>query len=237
MKKKQVILLCCLIFLIIIPLTNFSTAIDLPRLSLSCAAEVNEGSMFVITVTSGNVSIANATVRFNGEQNITNASGKVSFKAPRITPDENKTRTISASKNGYNTTTCLITILNIPQLFPTVSSTYLAENTTFIIVVVDEQGRNINNVTLRFQDKNYVTDENGTVVLQTPLVRKSETYTIDAQKEGYLTNTLRIVVSPKPSQENMIGLLLLIGICFVTVLVSIFLVANKYLKKRRINRR
>jgi hypothetical protein len=238
MKKIIGMLFCFLLFFLVLALSTIITSSQThPELLVLCPSEANEDSVFLVTVKSGTIFITNATVTFKGETTLTNATGKVTFQAPRVVPDVNNTFTITASKEGYNTMSCFITILNVPQLFPTIPSTYLTENTTLVVTVVDEQGRPIKNATITYENKEYQTDENGTLTLRTPLVRKSETYKIIASKSGYLSNMFPIVVSPRPSQENLLGFLILLAMCCGIVVISIVLVVSKSLKRRRINRR
>jgi hypothetical protein len=236
MKKRDIVIISCIVFFLLAPVQLLGSATMLPALSILCPAEVDENDFFTVTITSNNTSLANATVTFNGETNLTNTVGIVTFQAPRVVFDENNSYPITASKEGYNTTTASITILNVPQLFSTVLSTYLTENTTFVVTVVDEQGRIIDNATITFEATEYTTDENGTVTLQTPLVRKSETYFINVTKNGYLPNSLPIVVSPRPTPQNILGFLIFIGICFIIVIASLVILISRHLKRRRINR-
>jgi len=225
-----------LLFTVLVPLFTSTSLQATSELSIVCLSEVNEDSMFRVTVKSGAEVVPNATVTFFGENAITNVTGNVTFKAPRIVPDANNTFTITASKEGYQTANTSITIRNIPQLFPTVDSPYMTEDTTFVVTVIDDQGQLIENVTLTYEKEDYFTDENGTVSLCSPSVRKSETYTIAVHKQGYLSNSLQIIVSPRPSDINILGIQLILGICVVTIVSSIALLTGKYLKKRRINR-
>jgi hypothetical protein len=238
MKKPTATLICFILFIILqAPLDSPSSATAVPSLTITAPSQVNESSSFTVTVTSKNVSVANATVMFNGVSNLTNKTGKITFQAVRVSSIGNHTFTITATKDGYTSANTTINILNVPQLLPSVASNYITENTAFLLTVFDDEGRNIRNVTVTYQNKGYKTDSNGTVLLLTPPVRKSETYRISAAKPGYLSNYIPIVVSPRPSQENLLGILILVGVCFVTVVVSISLVIGQIIKRRRINRR
>jgi len=97
-------------------------------LTIICSSKVEESYPFVVTIKSNNTTIANATVTFNGEENKTNNQGKVIFYAPRVLPNENNTYTITAIKEGYNSTTISIEIVNVPQLFPTVINSNIEEH-------------------------------------------------------------------------------------------------------------
>jgi hypothetical protein len=237
MKKREIVIISCIMVFLLTPVQQGGSATTLLELSIQCSSEVNEKAFFTVNITSQNTSLANATVTFIEETSLTNTQGIVTFQAPRVVLDENNTYTIAASKEGYNTTTMSITVLNVPQLFATVASSYLTENTTFIVTVVDEQGRIIENATIMFERTEYTTDENGTVTLQTPLVWKSETYFINVTKSGYFSNALPIVVSPRPSSENLLGFLIFIGICFIMVIASLAILISRHLKRRRINRK
>jgi hypothetical protein len=237
MKKREIVIISCIMVFLLTPVQQGGSATTLLELSIQCSSEVNEKAFFTVNITSQNTSLANATVTFIEETSLTNTQGIVTFQAPRVVLDENNSYTITASKEGYNTTTMSITVLNVPQLFATVASSYLTENTSFIVTVVDEQGRIIDNATIMFERTEYTTGENGTVTLLTPQVWKSETYFINVTKSGYLPNDLPIVVSPRPTPENLLGFLILIGICFIIVIASLAILISRHLKRRRINRR
>jgi len=238
MKKTMMKILYFLSFLLALIQTAACTPIHpAPELQIVCIPQVNESAVFEVTVKSGILSIDNATVMFNGHTNVTNGTGVVTFRAPQVIPDANNTFIITALKEGYLSTNWSIRILNIPQLFPTVPSSVLLENTTFIVTVLNDEGIPVENVTLIFEHNNYTTDPNGIVRLTTPVVQKTKTSVLSVKKQGYLPNTLSLQISPRPTQEDIFGVRFLLGICAAVVIVSIALITYKYLKGRQINRK
>ena len=223
--------------LLILLASSYSVVSEDPLVfSLDYPSQVNESSSFLVTVTSQDQPVVNATVMFHGQTMLTNATGTTILLAPRILPGENTTFPLLVSKDGYNDTTVYITVLNVPQLFLTVASSYLFEVTYFILTVIDDNGTVVANATIRFNATTYYSDTNGTVLLATPHVLKTTDMVINATKQGYLPNTMVIVVSPTLSQQNLIGFLLVIGMCLVIATLLVIFVVERYLKHRRINR-
>jgi hypothetical protein len=238
MKKTLLILLYFFFLLLaLLPTATITRSYPPPELQILCTPQVNEDAMFEVTVKSGILSIDNVTVTFNGDTIQTNATGKATFRAPFVIPDANNTFSITASKEGYVSTNWSILILNIPQLFPTVPSPMIMENTTFIVTVLNDEGTPVENVTLMFEHNNYSTDRNGIVRLTTPAVKKTETSILSVKKQGYLSNTLSLQISPRPTRENILGIYLLLGICATIVIASTAFIIYRFLKGRQINRK
>ena len=235
--KKTIILSFLFFVLFLIPTSGITASHPPPELQILCETQVNEDSVFLVTVKSGVLFMDNVTVMFNGETNQTNATGATGFHAPFVIPDANTTLTIIASKEGYQSANWSIHILNIPQLFPTVTSSLIMENASFVVTVLTDQGIPVENATLTYEHKNYTTDSNGAVGLITPLVPQTKTLILSVKKPGYISNTLALTISPRPTQENLFGVLLILGICAAIVIASLALVIYKYLRERRINRK
>lgn len=236
--EKIIILVIGILFLLLFLSLQNAQAEDEISLDLSifCPSIVNESYPFVVTIKSNNISIANATVIFNGKTNVTNSLGMAGFSAPRVLPDEDNSFIIAAFKEGYNSTTVHITVANIPQVFPIVIVSNIAEETSFVVTAIDDEGRIVDNATITFNNKEYVSSANGTVVLLAPSVNKTKTYVISATKQGYIDYSIFITVDPALSPENLMGFFIVIGICFVIIVATFIIMLKKYLRRKRINR-
>ena len=115
MRKVMLFVVGLFIFMMFLSPQNVQAEDEISLdLSIFCPSIVNESFPFVVTVKSNNISIANATVTFNGKTNVTNSSGMAGFFAPRVLPDGDNSFTIAAFKEGYNSTTVHITVPEIP---------------------------------------------------------------------------------------------------------------------------
>jgi len=236
-EKAIVLVIGIFLFLLFLSPQNVQAEDEVSLdLSIFCPSIVNESFPFVVTVKSNNISIVNATVTFNGKTNVTNSSGMVGFFAPRVLPDGDNTYTIIAAKDGYNATVVNITVVNIPQVFPDVKSSNIVGKTIFIVTVYDDEGRIIDNATITFNNKEYMSSINGTVALPAPPVNKTKTYVISATKQGYIDGSIFITVDPALSPENLMGFLIVIGICIVIIVATFIIMLKKYLRRKRINR-
>lgn len=236
--EKILILVIGILFLLLFLSPQNAQAEDETSLDLSifCPSIVNESYSFVVTVKSNNISIANATVTFNGKTNMTNSSGMAGFSAPRVLPDGDNSFIITAFKEGYNSTTVHITVANVPQVFPIVIESNIAEETSFVVTVYDDEGRIVDNATITFNNKEYISSVNGTVALIAPSVNKTKTYVISATKQGYIDYSTFVTVDPALSPENLMGFFIVIGICIVIIVVTFIIMLKKYLRRKRINR-
>jgi hypothetical protein len=215
---------------------TFGSDQRVPQLDLLCPSHVNESDTFAITVTIHGSPVDNVTVTFIDQTNLTNSSGQATLRAPRVPPHENSTFLLSVSKQGYNATTCRINVTNVPQLFPVVTTSSLIEESEFVITVIDDQGRIVDNATLLFLNKQYWSDKNGNVILTAPCVNNSQLFSITALKSGFLEYTISITVSPSISTPHIIGFYVVIGICLFIVVLSLSILIYKYKEKKRINR-
>lgn len=239
MKIKKILLLVvgiASILFLLSPQIIFAEDELLTDLSITCPSQVNESFPFNVTIKSNATFLANVTVTFNGEINRTNSFGTAGFYAPRVLPDEDNTYTIIATKPGYNETIAQVTVLNVPQVFPTVSTSHIFEKTLFVITVIDDEGSVVDNATVMFDNKEYFSSSNGAIELVAPAVNKSKTYVISVTKPGYIDYSTLIVVSPSFSFENLIGFFVVIGICIIIIVAVIVIMLLKHLRKKRINR-
>lgn len=236
--KKQVSITIIATIFIIIVYSNILRASNenSSDLDIICSSQIDESYPFIVTIKSNNTVIINATVTFNEGKNFTNEHGQVVFHAPRVLPDENNTFNITATKEEYNSTTISIEILNVPQLFPTVSVSNIEEETNFTLLVLDDEGQIVNNTTIEFNNRSYKTDNNGTVTLTAPSLDKSGEFYINATKVGYIENSISVRIIPKPSLENILGFYLSIVIVIFIVVLTGLIAIIRYIRRRRINR-
>ncbi len=198
--------------------------------------QVNESYPFNITIKSTNVPLDNVTVTFDGKTYKTDSLGIADFVAPRVLPDGENTYVLVALKEGYNATIVNITVVNIPQVLPTVRTLNIAEKTSFVVTAMDDEGGVVYNATIAFNGKEYRSSIDGTVTLTTPSVNKSKAYLISTQKYGYIDYSIVITVYPSLSPENIVGFLIVIVICTLIVVITLIIMLRKYLRRKRINR-
>jgi uncharacterized membrane protein len=197
---------------------------------------VNESLPFVITIHSDDQPVANVTVQVDEQKNLTNEEGKAWFLAPRVLPNENRTLKVQATKDEYNTSYITILVLNIPQLFPTFSQSSIEEHTNFTVTIMDDEGQQIPNASILFNDQSYVSDANGTVTLLSPSVDSSGEYFINVSKTGYLKNSISLRVVPKPTLENILGIYLAIIIVIIIISLTGVVVIARYFRRKQINK-
>ena len=159
-----------------------------PALVITCPPIVNESAVFTCTITSNGSAIDNVTVEFDGNINLTNSLGQVQFTASRVLPYRDNNFTIIASKHGYLQNSTNISILDVPQVLPSVMSSNIVENTTFVVTVVDDEGVVVENVTITYLQQEYFTDVNGRVTLKTPCVNKTHVVNIERDKKAITYN-------------------------------------------------
>ncbi|MEM0467505.1 MAG: hypothetical protein QXX20_07965 [Candidatus Thermoplasmatota archaeon] len=181
--------------------------------------------------------LANATVIFNQHTKYTNSTGYTSFNAPRVLPNGIATYQIIAYTSRLSPVYKNISILNRPQLFALLERTAIQAKKPFLITIIDDEGRLIENVTISFNNKQMRTDKNGSIILLAPDVNKTKLFNITLEKNGYINNTILIIVSPFGSSENVVGLYVSIGIFLMLSILSSVLLIQRYLKKKKINRR
>jgi hypothetical protein len=141
----------------------------------------------------------------NNSYNITNNNPEIIIKSPNVKEDTNFS--IKAIKNGYLNTEKYIKILNNninkSNLVITIldNDNIIEGNTFFNILITDQKGIPINNVTVGIQNfisTNLVdiTDENGKARLYAP--NEFDEIIILAQKNGYLNDTEKIWIKRNP---------------------------------------
>jgi hypothetical protein len=183
------IILLFTFFILFIPSVLSAEGENLQIISVD---EVNEGEFFTISVLdpeySGNETpfLIDVNINFDGiDYQITiDDDGEKRLLAPEV--DQDTIFTINASKNGYNSTSKTITVLNIPKLeiVPLDGWTVDADQ-KFSVKIIDDQGNPVTDANVAV-DKFGVadqTDSEGIATLTAPNDR--ETISIIAQKDGY----------------------------------------------------
>ncbi len=206
-------------------------------LQIQSPLQVYESEQFYVQILLNNEPLANATVLFHNQIKYSNTTGYTSFIAPRVLPNETNTYEIIAYKNRLTPVSINISVENRPQLFALLEKTTMYTSTVFRITVVDDEGRLIENTTLFFNNKKYTTNKNGSMLLTTPEVNKSTVYMIRLEKNGYINNTLLVIVQPWPRSENIIGLYSAIGIFVGIAAFSIVVLMLRHFRRKRINRK
>jgi hypothetical protein len=238
MVRPRSVILISIFLLYCISLINFTviSAEVLPNLIIQCPEDVNESYLFSVIITSDELFIANATVMFNEETNVTDKNGVVIFTAPRVLPFENRTCNITVAKKGYNSTSRTINVTNVPQLYPTLETAIVEEKTNFTLIILDDEGRIIPNATVSFNNQAYHTDTNGSVILKTPAVETTIVYFINITKPGYIANSIGIRILPGPSIENVVGAYIAIAIVAILITTTAVLFLIRYYQRWRFNR-
>lgn len=159
----------------------------LPQLLISCQASVIENETFDVNVASDGSPVENVNIEFDGETKSTDESGTATFTAPEVT--EHTKYTITATLEGYLEDTAEITVLNE------------REQIGFLYgFVSDNFGTSLDDVKmiLTGADKNWITfTEDGIYTLSAP----PGTYTLTAQKEGYVSDEKEVEVVTGLAQE------------------------------------
>jgi len=163
-----------------------------PQLVINAPATVIEEHSFSLIVTADALPIPNVTILFLDTTTSTDENGEVTLTAPTV--DETSISNITATKEGYQTASIPITILNQEE-----NSHY----GTITGLVTDTEGKNLSNASVRIilsidefgtvSSRAVVTDPDGTYELS---MIEPGTYTLEAQKEGYdLVSLPNIVIS------------------------------------------
>jgi outer membrane protein assembly factor BamB len=174
------------------PLSVTITESTLPSLHITITSStIPEETDFTVVITASGTPRQGATITFLNEQKTTNADGKVTFTAPRVSQDT--TYPIAATYPGYSPATTTIAILNIPtQIYG-----YLYG------VVTDNIGTLLSDVKITViangvQIGQAISGSDGRYDVPTP----AGTYTIISSKNGYKTNTVtNVVIQEKIAQQ------------------------------------
>jgi len=218
MKKTSISLLCTLLFTFL----SVETCIAANELIITAPSSVEESGSFEVTVKSNGAPMENVTIIFNNLNETTNSSGKVVFYAPLVV--DNILYDIIAIKEGYQSATKFITIINVPQLYVTASGTeqdgkYFPPIT---VVVYDGSGNLITGAIVTFNGQTDVT-VNGLVTFSFDPYEVGS-YMITAAMTGFkdaepITLTIKATTPPFPSEICLFVALIVFVPIFTTFLI------------------
>jgi len=167
----------------------------LKPLEISAPSFITERTNFQVAVTSSGVPVSNVLINCFDNTLYTDSSGYVALTAPSI--DKDTVYFITASKTGYLSNEFQITVkANITpdekQLIITVPFS-VTEGENFKVSVTSD-GSAVESVLVTFLGYSYYTAVDGTVTISSPLVETDTAYSINADKEGYLSDEVLISV-------------------------------------------
>jgi hypothetical protein len=177
---------------------------------------VNEGATFTVTAKSGGEAITDVTVTvtFDGDT-YTTATGVVELEAPTI--QETVDYPIKANAEGYTIDAqTTIKVLNLPNLYITVSKTSFKSGETITVKAGADNG-NSYGITVTLGDDTKTTAGPDGVTFTAPTVNSDTEYTITATKTGYVdAEEVTITVTPAgiPGFE-LLTLIAAIGVAFI----------------------
>ena len=142
---------------------------------------------------------AMVTDGWSGTYEYTNNQGLVTLTAPSV--DEDTNFSFMASKEGYQSDTAWIIVLadgsgQIPESMTLTAPYSVLERQLFEIKVFSSGGSPVDNVaiTVGWTGQISYTNIEGTLILSAPEVSKDTHYTIEARKEGYLSDEAQILI-------------------------------------------
>ncbi len=172
------------------------------ELIINAQNKIEEETNFEVTVNSNSQPVNNVEISFNNSQYYTNEQGKVTLKAPKV--EQDSIYTIEASKTGYLSNTKSIEIQNIEEEIPVlelISDSTVYENESFIIEVISE-GSPVENALINFDNKEYLSDQNGKAVLSAPLVDVDSDFVVNVSKSGFVSVEKVVSVLDNGSSED-----------------------------------
>jgi len=151
------------------------------QMAISNDPSVDEGKTFTIEAKSNGVLITDATVTFtfNG-QTWPTTTGVATITAPSVSTS--LTYPITATAEGYTSTSGTIMVLNVPKLIVAVSGDVKAGQ-TFTLTIADDMGGPVIGATVTFEGKTYTTGAGGTVTMTAPTTEGS--YPVSATFPGF----------------------------------------------------
>jgi len=206
--------------------------------------------------------IEGAIVQFNGETNLTNENGMVTFVAPEV--EENTTFEITAHKLGYTNVTTTIVVNNresntsigeaphnskkfyIASLNETGSVTdVILENSTFYIIAFrnnSDEIEGIPGVFISFGNQSGFTNNQGLIQFTAPPVDNTTQFIINATKDRY-TTSLSILIKDIPanttSQKRILDekvTILVFSLVIASLVITLLLVVALF-RKLKIRKR
>jgi hypothetical protein len=166
---------------------------------------VEENEEFTVTVTANekyDVKDAAVSPDWTTQIYYTNAAGEVVLIAPEV--DQNKSYTVYANKEGYLYDGERILIINtdiivVPQLVFEEAPSSIPENTEFQVKITNGlSGVASVRITAEWGGTPVYTNQQGWATLTSPEVTETRSYTLQANKTGYLDATFEITVQDVP---------------------------------------
>ncbi len=170
-----------------------------PSLTIIAPSQVNEGEDIIVTITSNDTLIENATVTFNGDIKHSNSSGIAIFTMPSILVDS--IYNISALKEGYISSKLNITVHNILRLIIITNTSGYPKcdetGYTIDLFVADEQGQHITGAVVILNNESKITIDGKVSFKVKPMHFTS--YSITATMVGFKSGFATINLSPCPT--------------------------------------
>ncbi len=197
--------------------------------------EIEEGKEFLVYVyilneTGFPVDQKDVEIFFNDQQYQITDSGEYPgfpIQAPPVDKDEEFT--ITAEKEGYNSTTHGITVLNkLPRLVVDPEDHTIDAGDSFSVLVTDSESEDaVEGASVYIEnifDAESTTDKNGRAFLVAP--NNHETIRIIAQKEGYRDGDESVLINAQPSiwsqlQENPNTFIAIAAILLISAIIYV----------------
>lgn len=186
-----------------------------PQLYIDTVDRVSSGEYFTVSVFDPSLKnttpyLVNVLVIFNNKEYVITEeeNGEITLLAPQVIT--NTTYKIEAYKEDYRPGFKNITVIpakhNHSSLVITLKSFIVSANEKFLVLVTDEEGIPIENVTVRIEnftgkETTGLTDKNGYTYLKAPNIKE---ITIIAQKEGYNKGFKKLMITTVSSGPNSI---------------------------------
>jgi len=205
MKKKGIkkILIMTLVLSIISSVIGIADQVtgEQNPLIIDTSSSVMEGNNFFIIVTSNGVVMEDVRIEFLDDVYFTSLNGTV-ILAPLV--DEDTSFSIYASKDGYGSAESTILVENIgeEQKLEIVATPVVNESEIFTVLVTNLQGDPISGALVILYNFSSLTDDNGIVQVIAPEVDVDTSYTIFADKNGYVSTDKSILVKNDEVKEK-----------------------------------
>ncbi|MFH1101391.1 MAG: carboxypeptidase regulatory-like domain-containing protein [Methanobacteriota archaeon] len=170
--------------------------ITLAQLSIHAPPVVYEEQNFIVTITTNNTPVSNASVIFNTMRKNTTEQGTVVFQAPQVNTSQEFT--IHATKPGYDDAITVIIVVNIPSTNTTIPLSCIYG------VVTDTLGNIIPDATICITPSSNTDDctkttAQGRYIFCLPI----GSYSFSATKEGYATSVFYDVLLSEDSVQEI----------------------------------
>ena len=183
------------------------------QMAISNDPSVDEGKTFTIEAKTNGVLITDATVTFtfNG-QTWPTTTGVATITAPSVSTS--LTYPITATAEGYTSTSGTIMVLNVPKLIVAISGDVKAGQ-TFTLTIADDMGGPVIGATVTFEGKTYTTGAGGTITMTAPTTEGS--YPVSATFPGFgsASGTVTVLKGGGIPGFELLTLVAAIGVAFL----------------------